>query len=132
VQRDHAEEIAEQLEALATESSFSAPPYGDPRVLADLLRAYRTFTGRGCMFANPPREPAPANAQGRAALRRVYDAPFDFFISYHIPLLSTWQVCEAAALDRSLGDDATARARLSDVASRSASRFWISRALGSR
>ncbi len=131
INRSNAEAMAQQLEELAHDATIAQPAYGDPRVLADLLRAYATFTGHGCLLPRPQvPEPQPAlDAATRATLRRVYQAPFDFYVAYHVPLLSTWQACEAAALDAAMGDQPAAKQRLTEVAARAPGRYWIERAL---
>lgn len=131
INRRDAEAMAQQLEELAHDATIAQPAYGDPRVLADLLRAYATFTGHGCLLPRPHvPEPQPAlDAATRATLRRVYQAPFDFYVAYHVPLLSTWQACEAAALDAATGDQPAAMQRLSELSARAPGRYWVERTL---
>ncbi|MBP9085000.1 MAG: serine/threonine protein kinase [Kofleriaceae bacterium] len=131
INRSDAEVMAQQLEALAHEATIAQPAYGDPRVLADLLRAYATFTGFGCLLAKPqvPVTPVALDAATRATLRRVYQAPFDFYVGYHVPLLSTWQACEAAALDAATGDQPAAIQRLTELTARAPGRYWVERML---
>jgi tetratricopeptide (TPR) repeat protein len=131
VNRSNAEAAAQQLEELARDATQAQPAYGDPRVLADLLRAYATFTGNGCLLPKgvTVSNPATLDAATRATLRRVYEAPFDFYVAYHVPLLATWQACEAAALDAATGDRTAAMTRLRDIATRAPGRFWIERTL---
>ncbi len=131
INRGDAEAMAQQLEELAHEATIALPAYGDPRVLADLLRAYATFTGYGCLMtkARVAAPPVTLDAATRATLRRVYQAPFDFYVAYHVPLLSTWQACEAAALDAATGDQPAATQRLTELAARAPGRYWVERML---
>jgi serine/threonine protein kinase/Tfp pilus assembly protein PilF len=132
INRDTAESIAQQLEELASDSTPAAPAYGDPQVLADLLRAYQVFSGGGCLQPAAAHAATSLDPPTRAMLRRVYDAPFDFYASYHVPMMASWQACESAALDKSTGDTAAAGTRLSAIINRAPGRFWVERQLGQR
>ncbi len=126
VEPSRAEEIAQQLDALAAASTPTMPAYGSPASLAQLVRARAHFFGGGCVV-DPARGDV-ATPPG-AIDAAVYRAPVDFYATYHVPFFQTWAVCEEAALLASTGDRVGAAALLRPVADRAPGRTWLSTAL---
>ena len=114
-----AEEIAQQLDALAASSTPTRPAYGAPRSLARLVRARAHFFGGGCVVAGT----------GGSGSTVDYEVPLDFYAAYHVPYFATWAACEKAALLAANGDNAAARATLEPIARRAPNRTWLTAAL---
>ncbi len=112
-------EISSQLEALAAEATAVRPAYGAPMSLARLVRARAKFFGGGCIV------PAGPEADVDPELDRAYAAPLDFYAAYHVPLFSTYALCERAALKAALGDKAGAGTLLRGVAAKAPNRTWL-------
>jgi hypothetical protein len=116
----HAEEIAQQLDALAAEAVPTKPAYGYPASLAALVRARGKFFGGGCVV-----DAMPAAAIDPSA----FHVPLDFPAAYHVPFYATWAVCEEAADLGARGDKSAAARLLEPVATKAPGRTWLTKVL---
>lgn len=120
VEPSRAEEVAIQLDRLASESMPTKPAYGFPRSLATLVRARAKFFGGGCVTnAEPTGDIEPA----------TYHVPLDFYATYHVPFFVTWASCEEAAALAARGDTARAVTVLEPIATKAPGRTWLRKAL---
>ena len=122
-----AEGIATQLDALAAAAVPTKPAYGAPTSLAALVRARAHFFGGGCVV--DPKRDTPVTG---AVVESAYSMPLDFYGAYHLPLFSTYALCEHAAVLASHNDRAGAAALLQPVATRAPNRDWLLAALRQR
>jgi tetratricopeptide (TPR) repeat protein len=118
---EQAEEVAAEIDRLASEAGPTNPAYGSPGSLAALVRARARFFGGACLVHG--------DRQGTVA-EAVYDMPKDFYATYHVPFFATWSVCEQAALRLMRGERDRAVELLHSVAAK-APRTWILKTLDS-
>lgn len=121
--------MAQELTTLAQQGTPQAPAYGDPQVLSDLLRAYAAFPATLCLRDDNAGIPAPPSTEMRGILQRIYQAPFDFYVAYHVPFMTSWQTCQAAALDAAIGNHSAAMARIEQALTYAPRRFWLNQGL---
>ncbi|HEY5945545.1 MAG TPA: serine/threonine-protein kinase, partial [Kofleriaceae bacterium] len=119
----HAEDIANQLDALAAEAAPTKPAYGTPSSLATLVRARAQFFGGGCVV--DPARPDLAIAPSDPPDPKLYDVPLDFYAAYHVPYFFAWASCEKAAAFAARGDRAGAAGVLNPIATRAPNRRWL-------
>lgn len=117
----NAESIAQQLDALANESTPTQPAYGAPASLAVLVRVRAKFFGGGCVLPATKALVAPPTE-----LLVSYDVPLDFYAAYHVPFFATYAICERATALAATGEKARARELLDEVTARAPGRRWIS------
>ena len=117
---DRAEVVASELEKLAAEATPTKPAYGAPAALAKLVRTRAKFFGGACLVPQKAEMPKGIDED-------VYTVKTDFYGAYHVPLFSTYAVCEHAALLEARGDAAGATALLRVVADRAPGRTWLVR-----
>ncbi|HEX4492981.1 MAG TPA: protein kinase [Acidimicrobiia bacterium] len=120
-----AETAARELDHLAADSTPLHPAYGAPASLAMLVRARASFFAGACV-GHGDRDTATAAA---AVDGRAFDAPVDFYASYHLPFFVTYAACERAAWLAARGDRAGAVAVLAPIVARAQHRAWIEHAL---
>ncbi len=119
----HADVIAQALDLLASQATGTNPAYGAPDSLAALVRARAKFFGGGCVTERDLLPPTGGPSE------EAYAVPLDFFAAYHIPLFSTWALCERAALRAAYGRRVDAAALLEPAANRAPGRTWLLQAL---
>ena len=107
VDRSRVEVVAKELDTLAAAATATRPAYGAPASLAKLLRVRGHFFGGACVGK---RDGSPEGID-----EAVYTVRQDFYGAYHVPLFTTYEVCEHAALLRARGDAAGAKALLDRV-----------------